>query len=88
MARSMQARIEVVRWTVISSDAFDVVTGRIEAAIAHPYTPAFFNAIAILKTPAEVEALVREVAGDSKLIEMARFDLGGVLRKEKGLAGC
>lgn len=77
-------RIEVQRFTVISSKSFQDVLGKLDAAIGHPNTAAFRNDITSAKTFAELEAAVQKVIGTAGLMEFARFDLGEVLRRKLG----
>lgn len=77
-------RIEVQRFTVISSKSFQDVLGKLDAAIGHPNTAAFRNDMTSAKTFAELEAAVQKVIGTAGLMEFARFDLGEVLRRKLG----
>src|SRR5262245_50151301 len=82
--RSSVRRVVVERKGVVSSLPFEVVVARLEAAVGHPDMSGFVRAVAASKSYAELERIVNEVAGPSGLMEMARFDLGEVLRKESG----
>ena len=75
-------RVEVERTTVISDQPFDAVVSKLSAAIGHPDMPAFGRAVAAARTSAELEAVVNAATGAAGLMEMARFDIGEVLRKE------
>ncbi len=77
-------RIEVQRFTVISSKSFQDVLGKLDSAIGHPNMAAFRNDITSAKTFAELEAAVQKVIGIAGLMEFARFDLGEVLRRKLG----
>ncbi len=77
-------RIEVQRFTVISSKSFQDVLGKLDAAIGHPNTAAFRNDMTSAKTFAELEAAVQKVIGTAGLMEFARFDLGEVMRRKLG----
>jgi uncharacterized protein (DUF302 family) len=76
--------IEVERTVVTSSRPFEQVVARLEGAIGHPDMIAFTRSVASSATYAEVERLVHEATGPSGLMEMARFDIGEVLRKDSG----
>src|SRR5215470_9353779 len=82
--RSSVRRVVVERMGVVSSFPFEVVVARLEAAVGHPDMNGFVRAVAASKTYAELEGIVNEAAGSSGLMEMARFDLGEVLRKGSG----
>lgn len=75
-------RIEVERRVIISSRPFDHVLARLEAAIGRPDLRAFARAVGAAASPAELQRVVHEAVGASGLMEMARFDLGQILRKE------
>jgi uncharacterized protein (DUF302 family) len=77
-------RIEVQRFTVISSKSFQDVLAKLDAAIGHPNMATFRNDMTLAKTFAELEAAVQQVSGTIGLMEFARFDLGEVLRRKLG----
>jgi len=72
------------RFSIVSSKSFESVVGALEADIGHPDPRAFQSVLGSAKNHAEMEAFVQKVAGSSGLLELARFDLGAVLRKESG----
>jgi uncharacterized protein (DUF302 family) len=74
----------VQRVSIVSSRSFEEVVAAFEAVIGHPDPRTFQSALAAAKTYAELEAFIHKVAGSSGLLELARFDLGAVLRKEPG----
>jgi len=77
-------RITVERMVVISSQPFERVVAKLEASVGHPDMQAFARAVAASKSYAELERVVHETTGPSGLMEVARFDIGEVLRKESG----
>jgi uncharacterized protein (DUF302 family) len=77
-------RIEVQRFSVISSKSIADVLAKLDAAVGRPNMAAFRNDVTLAKSFAEVEALVQKVTGTAGLMEFARFDLGEVLRKKLG----
>ena len=77
-------RIEVQRFTVISSKSFQEVLAKLDAAIGHPNMATFRNDMTSAKTFAELEAAVQKVIGTAGLMEFARFELGEVLRRILG----
>jgi uncharacterized protein (DUF302 family) len=79
-------QIQVQRFSVTSSKPFAQVVAGVDAAIGHPDMKAFSTDVAAAKTYSELEVIVRKVLGPSELMEFTRFDLGGILRKEKGTA--
>jgi uncharacterized protein (DUF302 family) len=77
-------RIEVQRFTVISSKPFQDVMAKLDAAIGHPNMAAFRSDMTSTKTFAELEVTVQQAVGTVGLMEFARFDLGEVLRRKLG----
>jgi uncharacterized protein (DUF302 family) len=79
-------QIQVQRFSVTSSKPFAEVVAGVDAAIGHPDMKTFSSETAAAKTYAELQEIVRKVLGPSELMEFSRFDLGAILRKEKGTA--
>lgn len=77
-------RVNVERATVISAQSFETVVSKLAAAIGHPDMPAFARAVAAARTSADLESIVNAAIGSAGLMEMARFDIGEVLRKDLG----
>jgi uncharacterized protein (DUF302 family) len=74
----------VQRLVVTSSESFDSVVARFEAAVGHPKMSEFRNMIGAAQSYSEMEAIIRGSLGRSGFVEFARFDLGAILRKEQG----
>jgi uncharacterized protein (DUF302 family) len=74
--------VDVERTTVISAQPFDAVVSKLAAAVGHPDMSAFARAVVAARTSADLEAVVNAATGSAGLMEMARFDIGEVLRKE------
>jgi|SRR5713101_3968335 len=77
-------QIAVQRFSVTSSKSFGTVVKALEGAIGHPDMSAFRQNIASAKTFADVETVVHKVIGPSDFMEFIRFDLGEILRKDRG----
>ena len=77
-------RIPVQRFSVISSKSFDSVVARLAAAIGHPDMNVFNRDVTAAKTYAELEQVIYRAVGAFGLMEFARFDIGEILRKERG----
>jgi uncharacterized protein (DUF302 family) len=75
-------RVVVERTTVISAQPFDAVVSKLAAAVGHPDMSAFARAVAAARTSADLDGVVNAAIGSAGLMEMARFDIGEVLRKE------
>jgi uncharacterized protein (DUF302 family) len=76
--------VDVERTTIISAQPFDVVVSKLAAAIGHPNMSAFSRAVAGSRSVDDLERVVNAATGDAGLMEMARFDIGEVLRTELG----
>ena len=76
--------VRVQRFSVISSKSFEEVVARLEAAVGHPDMNEFRRDVASAKTYAELEKVVHQAIGVSGLMEFIRFDLGEIVRKERG----
>jgi uncharacterized protein (DUF302 family) len=77
-------RVEVERTAVISAQPFDTVVAKLSAAVGHPDMAAFARDVAEARTAQELERIVHAATGAADLMEMARFDIGEVLRKKFG----
>ena len=77
-------RVEVERTTVISTVPFDTVVAKLAAAVGHPDMAAFARDIAAARTLEDLERIVNAATGAAGLMQMARFDIGEVLRKDSG----
>jgi uncharacterized protein (DUF302 family) len=78
-------QIIMQRFSVTSSKSFQEVVSRLEAAVGHPDMSLFRRDISLAKTFSEVEKIVNKATGSSGLMEFTRFDLGEILRKERGV---
>lgn len=79
-------QIQIQRFSVTSSKSFAEVVAGVDAEIGHPDMKAFLSEVASANTYPELEAVGHRVLGPSELMEFIRFDLGAVVRKEKGKA--
>jgi uncharacterized protein (DUF302 family) len=77
-------QIDVQRFSVTSAKSFEEVMAGLEASIGHPDMNAFRRDVSTAKTYAELEKVIHKVIGSSGLMEFTRFDLGEILRKERG----
>lgn len=72
------------RFSVTSSKSFADVTSRLEAAVSHLDISVFWKDVFSAKTYTDLEKVVNKAIGPSGFMEFARFDLGEILRKERG----
>jgi uncharacterized protein (DUF302 family) len=77
-------KIEMERFSVVSAKPFEVVVAKLEAAIGHPDMNAFLRGLTAAKTLADVGTVVSQAVGSTGLMEFTRFDIGEVMRKERG----
>jgi uncharacterized protein (DUF302 family) len=77
-------RVAVERATVISERPIEAVLAKLAAAVGHPDMSAFAHDVAAARTAADLERIVNAATGPVGFMEMARFDIGEVLRKELG----
>jgi len=77
-------KVEIERFSVISSKPFEGVLQMLEAQIGHPGMSAFANAVASAESYDELERIVQKAIGTSGLMEFARFNLGEIISKERG----
>jgi uncharacterized protein (DUF302 family) len=78
-------KVEIERFSVISSKPFEEVLATLEAAIGHPEMVEFMKAMHAAHTFAEFESVVHKGLGTTGLMMFTKFDQGAVLHKETGL---
>ncbi|HEX4067149.1 MAG TPA: DUF302 domain-containing protein [Acidobacteriaceae bacterium] len=76
--------IEVQRISIVSTRSFTDVLARIDLAIGHPDMREFIHEIQTAPTDNDLEAVVNRAIGPSGFMEFARYDLGAVIRKQRG----
>jgi hypothetical protein len=74
--------VHVRRVNIVTTESFDTVVARIDAAIGHPDIAAFRKEIAAADNEAEIEKIVEPVTQPNGLMEFTRFGPGEYLRKE------
>src|SRR6202041_1748542 len=78
-------RIEMERFSVVSSKPFQAVLAALNAAVGHPDMAEFARAAKAARTLADLEDVVRRGLGKTGLMMFMEFDHGAILRKETGL---
>ena len=76
----MIRKLEMERFTVISSKPFDVVVAAIKVSIGHPNMAELWQATQRAATAAELEAAIQPVLGESGLMQFVEFDHGMIVR--------
>jgi uncharacterized protein (DUF302 family) len=77
----MIRKVEIERFTVISSKPFDDVVAALKAPIGHPNMAEFWQSIQNATSQAELEAAVQPVLGETGLMQFVEFDHGMIVRK-------
>src|ERR1700738_2715154 len=78
-------KLEIERFSVISSKPFEVVLAALKAAVGHPDMAEFAKAVKGAQTFAELEDSVGRGLGKTGLMKFMELDHGAILRKETGL---
>jgi len=78
-------KVEVERFTLISSKPFEAVLAAVRAGVGHPDMAEFAKATEGARTFAELEDSVRRGLGRTGLMLFLELDHGAILRKETGL---
>ena len=80
----MISKVEVERFSLISSRPFDLVLAAINDAIGHPDMAEFWKSTHRTRTVAELESTIQKVLGRTGLMSFVQFDHGVIVRKETG----
>jgi len=81
----MIRKVEIERFSLISSKPFEAVVAALNAAVGHPGMDEFLKATKNSRTFAELESEVHRGLGRTRLMMFMKLDLGEILRKETGL---
>ncbi len=77
-------QISVERFSIISAKPFSDVVKALEESVGHPNMNAFMNEIASARSFEDLEKVVNAVTGATGLMQFMKFDLGEIVRKERG----
>jgi uncharacterized protein (DUF302 family) len=77
----MIRKVEMERFSVVSSKRFDVVVAAIKASIGHPNMAELWQATQRATTAAQLEAAIQPVLGETGLMQFLEFDHGMIVRK-------
>src|SRR6201987_809582 len=77
-------QISVERFSIASAKPFSDVVKVLEASVGHPNMNAFMNDVASAKSFKDLEKVVNAVTGATGLMQFMKFDLGEIVRKERG----
>ena len=77
-------QFSVERFSISSAKAFNEVVKAFEASVGRPNMNTFMGDITLAKSFTDLEKIVSAVAGPTGLIQFMKFDLGEIVRKERG----
>jgi len=80
----MISKIEVERFSLVTSKGFDDVVTALNAAIGHPDIAEFWKSTQRAHSFAELESTIEKAVGNAGLMLFAEFDHGAIVRKETG----
>src|SRR3989440_7858275 len=80
----MIRKVEMERFTLISSKPFDQVLAAINDAIGHPDMAEFWRSTHRARSVAELESTIEKAVGKAGLMLFVEFDHGAIVRKETG----
>ena len=77
-------QVPLQRFSVTSSKSFESVVQYLEAQFGHPDMSAFLKTVSGAKNFKEIEKFINRAVGPSGLMEFTRFNIGDIIRKERG----
>jgi uncharacterized protein (DUF302 family) len=80
----MIRKIEVERFSLVTSKRFDDVVAAVNAAIGHPDIAEFWRSTHQTGSLTELESTIQKAVGKAGLMLFAEFDHGAIVRKETG----
>src|SRR5262249_47144224 len=80
----MVRKIEVERFSIVTSKGFDDVVAALNAAIGHPDMAEFWRSTYRTRSLTELESTIQKAVGKAGLMLFAEFDHGTIIRKETG----
>src|SRR5215831_11540321 len=80
----MIKKIEIERFSLITSKQFDDVVAAINAGIGHPDMAEFWNSTHKTRSAAEMESTIEKAVGKTGLMLFVAFDHGAIISKTTG----
>jgi uncharacterized protein (DUF302 family) len=80
----MILKIEIERFSLVTSKQFDDVVKAINAEIGHPDMADFWRSTQRARSVAELESTVRNALGSADLMLFVTFDHGSIIQKDTG----
>jgi uncharacterized protein (DUF302 family) len=76
--------LNVQRFSITSSKPFGKVVKALEASVGHPNMNTFMSDVTSARSFKDLEKIVNGVTGPTGLMQFMKFDLGEIVRKERG----
>ena len=80
----MIRKIEIERFSLITSKQFDEVLAALNAAIGHPDMAEFWSSTQKARSAAELESTIQKAVGKTGLMLFVAFDHGAIISKTTG----
>ena len=80
----MTRKLEIERFSLVSSKAFDEVVAALNATVGHPDMAEFWKSTHRTRSVGELEGAIKKVLGPTGLMLFVAFDHGGIVRKGTG----
>jgi uncharacterized protein (DUF302 family) len=80
----MIRKIEVERFSLVTSKQFDDVVAAINAGIGHPDMTEFWSSTQKMRSAAELESTIEKAVGKTGLMLFVAFDHGAIISKASG----
>jgi uncharacterized protein (DUF302 family) len=80
----MIRKIEIERFSLLTSKRFDEVVAALRAGISHPEMAEFWKSTHAAHSAAELESTIEEAVGKAGLMLFVEFDHGTIVRKTTG----
>lgn len=81
----MIRKIDIERFSLITSKRFDDVVAALKAGIGHPDMAEFWRSAHGARSSAELESTIEKAVGEAGLMLFVEFDHGTIVRKTTGL---
>ena len=77
-------QISVERFSITSAKPFGEVVKALEGSVGQPNMNTFMSGVISAKSFTDLEKMIQAATGPSGLMQFMRFDLGEIVRKERG----
>ena len=80
----MTRKLEIERYSLVSSKAFDEVVAALNASVGHPDMAEFWKLTRRTRSVGALEGTINKVLGPTGLMLFVTFDHGAIVRKGTG----